>query len=152
MLKLNSEKKLRRWLAANSVNTVTWVEPNRGSTLGVADAFLSVGDRFVAVELKLADATNEANLRPVQRHWHLRASFNGIPTFCLVATNGGKGQPSRVWLVDMMTALTSIEGRVVIDMKNYYDSYRKPLTPAKKLQWLLGHRDAWAYPGVALIL
>jgi hypothetical protein len=53
-----------------------------------------------------------------------------------------------VWLVDMM----GYQDRpVVIDTKKYYDAYRRPLTPQKKLQWLLGHRAAWADFGVALI-
>lgn len=149
LLKLNSEKKLRRWLTANSVNAVTWVEPNRGSTLGVADAFLSVGDRFVAVELKLADATGVVNFRPVQRHWHGLAAFNNISTFCLVAWNPGSREPSRVLLVDMMSAGYD---PVVIATRKHYDSYRKGLTPGKKLQWALAHRRAWADIGLALIV
>ena len=138
---------------------MTWIEPTRGSTVGVADAFMAVRDRFVALELKCARPSLPGHpiivdFRPVQRHWHGWATMTGIQTFALIASNSSPRDPSQVWLIDMASveASSPLKGPVVIPADKYYDAYRKPLSSGGKLQWALGHRAAWVDTGPCLII
>lgn len=67
--------------------SVTWVEPGRGGTVGAADCWLPIRGAWIGAELKDGEAVGAGvrfDMRPAQRRWHHRAAKEGAPSCVLI--------------------------------------------------------------------
>lgn len=72
-------KLIRTWPEYNA-GLITFIEPARGSDVGVSDCLFTHRHALVPVELKLGPSVVKA-LRPSQRAWHRTQLHAGLPTY-----------------------------------------------------------------------
>ena len=74
-------KVIRSWPEYDA-GMITFIEPGKGSDIGVSDCLLTMDGRLVPLELKRgSDVLSQ--LRPSQRAWHRDQLANGVDTFGL---------------------------------------------------------------------
>lgn len=88
------EKELRNWLAAVYPERVRWVEPTRGSSVGLPDAEVDLYAGWkLPLELKscyrlaMQGDTVNMRVRPAQRRYHILAKQNNQKTAFLLLEN-----------------------------------------------------------------
>lgn len=83
------EKHLRFWLNNAYSGQLDFIEPAFGSTVGIPDVQIPIGDKKLPVELKIGSMTLSGFLnvvlRPSQYHYHIMSAEHGIPTAVMVA-------------------------------------------------------------------
>lgn len=85
------ESKLRKLLRAwpeYQTGLISFVEPARGSDVGIADCMFTTARGLVPVELKRGPSVAK-ELRPAQRAWHRMQLHAGMPTYGLTALQDG---------------------------------------------------------------
>lgn len=80
-------KVIRSWPEYDA-GMITFIEPGKGSDIGVSDCLLTMDGRLVPLELKRGSAVL-AQLRPSQRAWHRDQLANGVGTFGLTLVDNG---------------------------------------------------------------
>lgn len=88
---INSEDDVRAWVRSASGGKARWIEPGLGSTPGLPDCWVPVGDSQVWIELKCGKIKNgnvSYNLRPEQMKQIRAMVDDGVKVGLLVGLKG----------------------------------------------------------------
>ena len=161
-----SEKTLRRWVSEAFPDRVRWVEPTRGSSTGMPDAFVGLRAGWeLPLELKLGkDLTLTDSftmrVRPSQRRYHILAHERGEKTAFLVLVRGQKLVPvyssfQKVVLVNGLVG--SKENRIYCSEKNWkarvvgeFEGFTEKKAPnwadmAAKIEEIVADKNFWEF-------
>lgn len=86
------EGDVREWLRATYRGEVFWIEPGRGSSVGMPDCVLQIGGRAIFAELKLGRVGRGGvvryRVRPEQRQTARRMRANGHAIVVVIGVRG----------------------------------------------------------------
>lgn len=119
------ESNLRSWLKSVWGDGLSWIEPSRGSSVGVSDVLLPVDGHLVPVELKVwqkgRDGSVRSKMRPSQIRFHKKCERQGVLSGILILTDynvywlpGSKyDQTQEMKMVNMLGQVEGAKDRLV---------------------------------------
>lgn len=96
LLESKLSKHVRSW-PEYDLGLITFIEPGKGSDIGITDCLMNIDRRLVPIELKRGSAVL-TQLRPSQRAWHRDQLANGVQTFGLTLVDNGSVRLFRIVL------------------------------------------------------